>query len=107
MYLNELRNKYPRYIRDQLSLIKKCTEIGSLEVIDEALALCLERQLFSANDFQDVVSLFKRQRLVNSVIASDQQFDSDYNDIAELTLAKTEANQRPLEDYFTIMESAK
>ncbi|MFP5109251.1 IS21 family transposase [Neobacillus sp. C211] len=106
-YLNELRNRYPRYIRDQLSLIKKCIELGSLEVIDEALALCMERQLFSANDFQDVVSLFKRQRQVNSTNDSDQQIDTNYNDIAELTLTDTEANQRPLEDYYTIMESTK
>ena len=51
-YLNELRNRYPRYIRDQLNLIKKCIDLDSLEVINEALALCMERQLFSANDFQ-------------------------------------------------------
>jgi transposase len=107
LYLNELRNKYPRYIRDQLSLIKKCIELGSIEVIDEALKLCMERQLFSANDFQDVVSLFKRQRQMNSANASDQQIEKDYNDIAELTLVDTEATQRPLEDYFTIMESLK
>jgi hypothetical protein len=67
----------------------------------------LERKLFSANDFQDVVSLFKRQRQVNSANASDEQIEANYNDIAELTLADTEANQRPLEDYFTIMRSAK
>jgi hypothetical protein len=67
----------------------------------------MERQLFSANDFQDVVSLFKRQRQMNSANASDQQIEKDYNDIAELTLVDTEATQRPLEDYFTIMESLK
>lgn len=106
-YLNELRIKYPRYIRDQLSLIKKSIELGSLDVIDEALTLCMERQLFSANDFQDVVSLFKRQRQVNNENASDEQFETDYNDIAELTLVDTEAKQRPLEDYFTIMGSVK
>ncbi|WP_251028036.1 hypothetical protein [Bacillus sp. ISL-77] len=106
-YLNELRNRYPRYLRDQLSLIKKCIELGSLEVIDDALAICMERQLFSANDFQDVVSLFKRQRQVNSANVSDQHIETDYNDISELTLVNTEAKQRPLEDYFTIMESEK
>jgi hypothetical protein len=67
----------------------------------------MERKLFSANDFQDVVSLFKRQRQVNSVNARDEQIEANYNDIAELTLTDTEANQRPLEDYFTIMRSAK
>ncbi|MBT2724839.1 DDE-type integrase/transposase/recombinase [Bacillus sp. ISL-46] len=106
-YLNELRNRYPRYIRDQLSLIKKCIELSTLELIDDALSLCLERQLFSANDFHDVVALFKRQRQVNSVNVSDQQADKDHNDIAELTLTNTEANQRPLEHYYTIMESTK
>ena len=106
-YLNELRNRYPRYLRDQLSLIKKCIEIGSIEIVDDSLALCMERQLFSANDFQDVVALLKRQRQVNNTNAIAQQMETDYTDIAELTLVNTEAEHRPLKEYVTIMESVK
>ena len=87
--------------------MKKCIEIGSIEIVDDSLALCLERQLFSANDFQDVVALLKRQRQVNNTNAIDQQMETDYTDIAELTLVNTEAEHRPLKEYVTIMESAK
>ncbi|KAA9022934.1 hypothetical protein [Niallia endozanthoxylica] len=69
-----------------------------------------ETSSLSANDFQDVVTLLKRQRQVNNPTVSDQQnhqFETDYNDIAELTLVNTEARQHPLEDYVVIMESAK
>jgi transposase len=107
IYLNELRHRYPRYIRDQLSLIKKCIRLGNVDILDDSLALCMERQLFSANDFQDVVTLLKRQRQVNSTNASDKQIEADYNDIAKLTLTNTEAKQRPLEDYVVIMESVR
>ncbi|MCM3730032.1 IS21 family transposase, partial [Neobacillus cucumis] len=55
MYFQELRKRYPRYLRDQLSIIKKCIDVSSVEVLDDSLALCMERQHFSANDFQDVV----------------------------------------------------
>lgn len=106
-YLNELRNRYPRYLRDQLSVIKKCIEIGSVEVIDDSLALCMERQLFSANDFQDVVFLLKRQRQVNSTNDNAEYLENPCTDIAELTLLDAEAEHRPLEDYVTIMESVK
>ncbi|MGF6949043.1 hypothetical protein QF028_001548 [Neobacillus sp. B4I6] len=49
MYFQELRKRYPRYLRDQLSIIKKCIDVSSVEVLDDSLALCMERQLFSAS----------------------------------------------------------
>ncbi|MEH7502929.1 hypothetical protein V7152_13120 [Neobacillus drentensis] len=62
------------------------------------LALCMGRKLYSANDFQDVVALFKRQRQMNRTNASAQQIETSEYDISELTLVHTDAQQRPLED---------
>lgn len=107
LYLNELRKRYPRYFRDQLTLIKKCIKLGSIEVLDDSLALCIDRKLFSANDFQDVVALLKRQRQINSTNANDDPMEATDNAIAKLTLANTEAQHRPVDDYVLIMESAK
>jgi transposase len=108
MYFSELRNRYPRYLRDQLSIIKKCIDVSSVEVLTDTLALCMERQLFSANDFQDVVQLLKRQRQVNmnspSAIAESKPTSAD---VEELPLLEAEAKQRPLDQYVAIMEGVK
>jgi hypothetical protein len=106
-YLNELRERYPRYIRDQINLIRKCSNENNQEILDEALKICIERQLFSANDFVDVVKLIKRQR--QSDIATDTAKDMNTLsiDIAELTHLEAEAEQRPLKEYVAIMEGVK
>ncbi|MFL6557706.1 MAG: hypothetical protein ACJ8MO_16515, partial [Bacillus sp. (in: firmicutes)] len=104
----ELRKRYPRYLRDQWSIIKKCIDVSSVEVLDDSLALCMERQLFSANDFQDVVQLLKRQRQVNlnslNAIAENKPTSAD---IGELPLLNEEAKQRPFDQYVAIMEGVK
>lgn len=103
-YLDELKIRYPRYIRDQLSLMKKCIDISSAEIIDDSLALCIERKLYSANDFQDVVALLKRQRKVNSTNANADFSETTCNTTAELPL-DMDTEQRPPLVYVNIMES--
>jgi hypothetical protein len=107
-YFLELRNRYPRYLRDQLSIVKKCIDVSSIDVLDDSLELCMERHLFSANDFQDVVQLLKRQRQVNR---NSQSAIADYKptsaDVEELPLLNAEAKQRPFDQYVAIMEGGK
>jgi len=59
VFVEAIIKKYPRYVRDQLSLIqkqqKKC---GSAE-LSRALSYCIERELFSANDFRDTLEYFR------------------------------------------------
>jgi len=108
MYFQELQSKYPRYLRDQLSIIKKCIDVSSVDVLDDSLVLCMERNLFSANDFRDVVQLLKRQRQVNmnspSAIA---EYQSTSTDVEALPLLGAEAKHRPLDQYVAIMEGVK
>jgi transposase len=108
MYIQELRRKYPRYLRDQLSIIKKCMDVSSVDVLDDSLVLCMERNLFSANDFRDVVQLLKRQRQVNmnspSAVA---EYQSTSADVETLPLLSAEAKHRPLDQYVAIMEGVK
>lgn len=104
-YLEELRNQYPRYIRDQLSLIKKCIDIDSAGIIDDSLALCIERKLYSANDFQDVAALLKRQRQLNSTNANADFNKTTCDATAKLTL-DMDTEQRPPLVYVNIMEGA-
>jgi transposase len=65
-YLERIHLAYPRYIRDQLQLISKA--INGLEeaMMNQALEECMNRSLYSANDFSDVIHYLKRQRSLNN-----------------------------------------
>ena len=54
-YFNRLRKENPRYIRDQLYLIKKMTKTDSMELINQALDFCTANNIFKATDFKSVV----------------------------------------------------
>ena len=54
-YFNQIRKDNPRYIRDQLQLIRKMTKIHSMELVNKALDFCIERTIFKATDFESVV----------------------------------------------------
>jgi len=54
-YFNKIRTDNPRYIRDQLQLILKLTEIYSMKLVNQALIFCEEHAIFKATDFKSVV----------------------------------------------------
>jgi hypothetical protein len=58
-YMDELIKKYPRYARDQLRIMKSCAENYDLSELQNALNYCIERDLFSANDFRDTLVFFR------------------------------------------------
>ena len=62
VYLEKIRKARPRYIRNQLQLITKQIKQSDKKIIDLALDECLNRQLFSATEFIDVVQYLNRQR---------------------------------------------
>ncbi|MGN7479864.1 IS21 family transposase [Solibacillus silvestris] len=52
-FLDEIHHRYPRYIRDQLQILQKTIK-GFSPYIQQALDVCMEKALWSANDFRDV-----------------------------------------------------
>ena len=54
--LEEIKAKYPRYIRDHLLLIK--SEVTEKNKISTGIALnfCIQNRLYSATDFKDVLT---------------------------------------------------
>jgi len=60
-YIDRVTEKYPRYVRDQLSIIRKTQEIYSKSELERALAYCIERELYSANDLRDTLEYFRRE----------------------------------------------
>jgi len=55
-YMESIHAEKPRYVRDQLILIKQTIEITDKHIIDLALQYCLQMKVFSANDFKSVAA---------------------------------------------------
>jgi transposase len=60
-YIERSQEKYPRYIRDQLSIIRKAQELYTRPEWERALAYCAEREIYSANDLRDTLEFFHRE----------------------------------------------
>ncbi|MGJ9386195.1 IS21 family transposase [Salipaludibacillus sp. CF4.18] len=67
LFLEEINKRYPRYIRDQLQVVQKA--VKSFEPhVQSALDVCIEKALWSANDFHDVAKhLARTQEEINTL----------------------------------------
>jgi hypothetical protein len=65
-YIYKLIEKYPRYARDQLRIMKNCAETYDKEELQNALDYCIDRDLFSANDFRDALVFFRMEPKIES-----------------------------------------
>lgn len=64
-YIQQICDKYGRYRRDQLAILKKLAE-EEPEMIPVALDKCIQEKLYSANDFRDVLYYLKKTKLKES-----------------------------------------
>jgi len=62
IFLEHIRKEKPRYVRDQLALIRKETLNREPEMAHKALEYCLKYRLYSATDYCDVLRYFTRQQ---------------------------------------------
>ena len=53
-YLEMMRKDNPRYIRDQLLMIRKMIEEMGIEIMDEAINFCMQNQVLKATDMQHI-----------------------------------------------------
>jgi transposase len=65
-FLNTIRKEKPRYIRDQLLLIKKSAENKDAKTITKALEYCIDNKLYSASDFSDVIIFYAKEMVDNN-----------------------------------------
>ncbi len=56
IFIAKLKERYPRYMRDQLTVMLNCLAKYAQKDSDNALELCLGKKLFSANDFKSILS---------------------------------------------------
>ncbi len=66
-YMAEIRKEKPRYIRDQLILLRQTLGDFNKQMINKALEYCVEMKVYSANDFKSVTeSLSKEQSQIEA-----------------------------------------
>ncbi|MBE3113166.1 MAG: IS21 family transposase [Actinobacteria bacterium] len=61
-YMEDIRAEKPRYVRDQLILLKQTIESTDTQTIDHTLQYCLRMKVFSANDFKSVATGFLQKK---------------------------------------------
>jgi hypothetical protein len=67
-YIERIIEKYPRYIRDQLSIIRKTQERYTKPELERALVYCAQRELYSANDLRDALEYFRREEPITIAV---------------------------------------
>ena len=61
-YLQAIHGEKPRYIRDQLILIRQTIEMNDKQTVNEALAYCCQNSIYSAVDFKSLVKQNTRNK---------------------------------------------
>lgn len=78
-YLEAIHGEKPRYIRDQLILIRQTIEMNDKQTVNEALAYCCQNSIYSAVDFKSVVKQNTRNKKqpVEPIIARKNPLAND------------------------------
>lgn len=95
MYIDEICLKYPRYRRDQLTILQQVLKENP-EWIQQALKKCIEEKLYSANEFRDVVSYLEKSNLDPDVPKQEQK-------ITPVTHLDIKVKTRPIDTYTSIL----
>ena len=102
-FLAGIREAKPRYVRDQLELIRCNLTEKRQETIDQALVFCLKNRLSSAVDFCDALTYFSTPTGGFQSTSSTQTEVQTLNQEAQSKL-KTKPQVRDIQDYVSAME---
>jgi len=102
-FLEEIHQRYPRYVRDQLKMVLKASQSVDQAIRNEALSECVKRGLYSATEFRDVVTFVQRQHPSDSdqTAASEEIKTLHYVDPA---LLNTKTETRELDRYLNVLK---
>lgn len=100
-FLSEIHQRYPRYIRDQLQILQRA--VRSYEpFINQAINICVQENLWSANDFQDVDKHLSRIERKSDAISGYEDIPSQ----VPTELIKQKATLRDMDGYLKILGGA-
>lgn len=100
-YINTIKEEKPRYIRDQLLIIKKAIDNTPKQIINQALSYCMEHNIYSAVDFKSVIDRFYE----HSKTASDKIPEIKLLDKANIDKASTSPSSSDIIDYENIFKN--
>src|SRR5690625_3002908 len=103
-YLQVIRKKYPRYIRDQLQMLVKTIKNLEQTQIDEGLDECIKRDFYSATEFIDIIEYLKRQRQSNSHNKKIKNKDIQPIYPWSESALQTNIQKRDIQEYLSVME---
>src|SRR5665648_287351 len=103
LFLAGIREAKPRYVRDQLELIRGNLTKKSQKTIDQALVFCLKNQLYSAVDFCDALTHFSTPSRGSQSVSSTPNEVQQLNQEAQSKL-KTKPQVRDIQDYVSVCE---
>jgi transposase len=67
-YFQKIRQDKPRYIRDQLLIINKLPKEYDMEIVNQALAFCIDNKIYGATDMVSVAEKFHAQQSQDETI---------------------------------------
>ncbi|MDM8102870.1 IS21 family transposase, partial [Oceanobacillus oncorhynchi] len=103
-FLQEIHLRYPRYIRDQLSLILKVSQTLAREIRNQALEECVARKIYSATEFRDVVEFIQRQAVSNQRPQQVEGIQTLHG--MDDTLLQIKPKTRELDTYIELLKGA-
>jgi hypothetical protein len=93
VYLEEIRKKMPRNIRDQALHIEKQIKRFDMDVINQSLIFCIESKIFRATDFESVAEKFDAEKqqstelpipvTINTLNHTEYKITPDKSDISD------------------------
>lgn len=105
-YLREIRKQRGKYIRDQLQLMIKHMKHQNQTAIDTTIIECINKRLFSATDFVDMLQYITQQQ-VNNIPVNKRQHISDENEQIQYwsdTIKQTTTQAREMDEYVSVLE---
>ena len=97
-YLEQIRRNNPRYIRDQLLLVRKLITEHGMELMNKTLDFCRQHHIFKATDMQGVAK---------TIAVQSKQADAEQPPIQLKTLSKSTFKIQPqksdISDYKNLM----
>lgn len=102
-YLEQVRQLYPRYIRDQLMIISREINKVTPDIANQALSLCISKRLYSASDFRDAVQ-FTDQK--SSPVPKEAIRDLQPLHFHDQSVLKVKAEKRDVSEYVSILKGA-
>ena len=97
-YFQEVRINNPRYIRDQLQLIRKVAGMYDIEIINQAIIYCKENKILKATDFESVVKMKNAE--INNTDPSQEQIVVKTMDKSSFRITPQKSN---ISDYQNLM----